>query len=61
MIRLESISTTPSTSSTGTSDWPLTATTRGRSSASSMTTSASIRLCPSASATRSTLVENGIA
>src|SRR5947199_3329478 len=61
MMRLESTSTSPSTSSTGTSGCPLTSTACDRSSGSSITTSAASRLWPSASATRSTLVENGIA
>ena len=61
MIVLESVTTVPSSSSTGTSGWPLSSTTAERSRGSHGTSSASIPLCPSASITRSTLVDQGIA
>ena len=61
MMRLESTTTNPSSSSTGTRSWPLASRIGVRSPASHMTTSASTPLWPSASATRSTLVENGMA
>ncbi len=61
MIRLESVTQNPPSSSTGTRSWPLASRIGERSAASHITTSAATPLCPSASATRSTLVEYGIA
>ncbi len=60
MIAVESGTTSSPSTSTGTSGWPLTASTGERSSAATSTHSSSIALCPAASATRSTFVENGI-
>ena len=61
MMRLESTAMNPSSSSTGTRSWPLASRIGGGRPASHITTWASTPLWPSARATRSTFVENGMA
>ena len=56
-IRVESVITRSPSSSTGTSSWPLASRIGVRSAGSTSIHSTAMPLCPSASATRSTLVE----
>ena len=60
MIAVESGIVSSPSRSTGTSGWPLAASTGERSAASTSIHSSSSPLCPAASATRSTFVENGM-